>query len=443
MSPLRPTRAWLLGASLAGLAAALALLAFAQRAGLRHQALRREAATLHAVTVWQRALEQERVGALGLAAPDREFALLALAAARLPHVIAIEAYSPDGHAASGAGAASGMAAPTPEDWTLLRRREPLARLLAGGERPLEITVPVHEPDSADVTGAVRFWLDSAALRREFAALDRRLAQQALLVWLVTGATLALVLALAFRQLARAEAALRARTDDLLHANRELAFAAKTSALGALAAHLVHGLRNPVAGLATLARTPSPEDADTLREASAAARRIRQMVDEVVAILREEKSGLAYEVPPRELLDSVARDVAELAAARGVAVEIDAAGTRPLDHRTAALIGAILRNLARNALEAAPAGTGRVALRVSEDAAAWLFRVEDNGPGVPAAVAARLFEPAFSSKADGAGIGLAICRQLALHLDADLAHEGPPAGGAAFRLRVSFPLRSAP
>lgn len=443
MSLVRPTRAWLLGASLAGLAAALALLALGQRGSLRAQALQREAATLHAITVWQRALEQERIASLGLAAPDREFALLTLAAAHLPHVIAVEAFTPDGNAASGVAATSGIAAPSAEDWTQLRRREPLAQLLPGDERPLEITVPLHEPDSADVTGAVRFWLDSSAIRREFAALDRRLAQQALLVWLVTGATLALVLSLVFRQLARAEAALRARTEDLLHANRELAFAAKTSALGALAAHLVHGLRNPVAGLATLERAPAAESAETLREASAAARRIRQMVDEVVTLLREEKSDLTYEVPPHELLDTVARDVAELASARGVTLVVDPAAARPLDHRTAALAGAILRNLTRNALEAAPAGTGRVALHAREDAAAWVFGVEDNGPGLPASVAARLFEPTFSSKADGAGIGLAICRQLALHLGAELTHEGLPAGGACFRLRIFFPLRSAP
>lgn len=443
MSLLRPTRAWLLGASLAGLAAALALLAFEQRASLRAQTLAREASTLHAITVWQRALEQERVGSLGLAAPDREFALLALAATRLPNVIAVETFTPDGQAASGVGAALGIAAPSVEDWAKLRGREPLARLLAGDEKPLEITVPLHEPDSPDVTGAVRFWIDSAAIRREFAAVDRRLAQQALLIWLVTGATLALVLALVFRQLARAEATLRARTEDLLHANRELAFAAKTSALGALAAHLVHGLRNPVAGLATLERAPAAESAETLREASAAARRIRQMVDDVVTILREEKSGLAYEVLPRELLDTVSRDVAELAAARGITLDSQPVATRPLDHRTAALASAILRNLARNAVEAAPERTGRVALRAAEEGSAWIFRIEDNGPGLPASVAARLFEPTFSSKADGAGIGLAICRQLALHLDAELAHEGPAAGGASFRLRVSFHPRSVP
>lgn len=441
----RPTHAWLLGASLAGLAAALALLAFWQRSSLRAQILQREAATLHAITVWQRALEQDRVGELDLAQPDREFALLALEASRLPNVIAVEAFALDGHPASGLGAALGLAPPTADEWTPLHRREPSARFLPGDEKILQITVPLHEPDSATVTGAVRFWLDGATLRLELAELDFRLFQQALLVWMLTGATLALVLGLAFRRLARAEAALRARTEDLQHANRELTFAAKTSALGAITAHLVHGLRNPVAGLATLDLPAPAENPDAFREASAAARRIRQMVGEVVALLREEKSSLHYEVAPRELLDTVARDLTELAHHRGVSLVIEAAAddAHTLDNRTAALSAAILRNLARNALEAAPPTTGRVTLGTRIAHGAHEFRVEDNGAGLPASATSRLFEPTHSTKPDGAGIGLAISRQLALHLGADLRHDPAHVPGTRFLLLLPPSDRSSP
>lgn len=439
----RPTRAWLLAASLGGLAVALALLTFWQRTGARAQILAREAATIHAITTWQRALEQERVGTLELAAPDREFALLALETSRLPNVIAVEAFSLDGRAASGLGSALGLTAPTAEEWTKLRRLEPLARFRSTDDRPLEVTVPVHEPESNEVTGAVRFWIDGTNVRREFGALDRRLIQQALLVWLFTGLTLALVLTLVFRRLARAEAELRARTDDLQHANRELAFAAKTSALGAITAHLVHGLRNPVAGLASLDQPLPDDDTTPLRDASAAARRIRQMVDDVVTLLREEKSDAHYEVSPCELLEPIAAGLADSARPRGVTVAVEAPDAPLLDNRAAALAGAILRNLARNALEAAPATTGRVTLRARADAAGWEFSVEDNGPGLPESALARLFEPTLSSKPDGAGIGLAISRQLALHLGADLTHERATPSGACFRLRLPFSPRQPP
>ncbi len=436
----RPTHAWLLAASLGGLTLALALLAFWQRAALRAQVLQREAATLHAFTTWQRALEQDRVGTLDLAAPDREFALLALATARLPDVLGVEAFALDGRAVSGPGAALGITPPTADEWTLLRRLEPLARFHPAEEKPLEVTVPLHEPDSRDVTGAVRFWIEGTVVRREFAQLDRRLLTQALAIWFLTGATLTLGLSFVFRRLDRAEAELRARTDDLQHANRELAFAAKTSALGAIAAHLVHGLRNPVAGLATLDE-PAPAAAGAqLRAASAAARRIREMVDEVVTLLREEKTGLRYDVAPTEMLAPIAQHLADTARRRGVAVTVDAPTAPMLDNRTAALCGAILRNLARNALEAVPATSGHVVLRAAPGPDAWLFTVEDNGPGLPESAAARLFEPTLSSKPDGAGIGLAISRQLALHLGAELSHVRLAPTGACFRLRVPLAPR---
>jgi signal transduction histidine kinase len=239
--------------------------------------------------------------------------------------------------------------------------------------------------------------------------------------------------LVIRRLQRAEASLLARTQDLLHANRELTFAAKTSALGAITAHLVHGLRNPVAGLSALASSQDAEGPETLREASAAARRIREMVDEVVVLLREENSGASYQVPAHEILTDVSRALSGMAAQRGVQLQVQSESATLLDNRTAALTGAILRNLARNAIEAAPATEGRVGIAVSEEKGSVVFSVTDNGPGLPDAVAARLFEPTASTKPDGAGIGLAICRQLALSIGAKLEVSATVRPGTCFRL----------
>jgi signal transduction histidine kinase len=430
----------LLAATLLGLAAAITLLSLWLRTSLREQILRREAAALHSATVWQRALERDRIASLGLAPADAEFALIALDASRLPNAIGVEAFRTDGTAATEVGRRLGIDAPTPEEWMLLRQLQPFARYQTGWEDYVEITVPLHEPDSNQLTGAVRYRCSATALRQEFARLDRDLLRQALIVWAVSGSALALALGLVFRRLQRAEAALLTRTHDLQQANRELTFAAKTSALGAITAHLVHGLRNPVSGLSALASSPTEESAETLREASAAARRIREMVDEVVTLLREENLGAAYEVPAGEVTADVARTSAALAAKREVRLAVTGATARLLDNRTAALAGAILRNLTRNAIEAAPRGSGHVILDTTEEPGRVVFAVSDNGPGLPAAVSARLFEPTVSAKPEGAGIGLAISRQLASSLGATLDHHPLPVTGACFRLSLPIPLR---
>lgn len=424
----------LLGASLCALTVAIALISLWLRSGLRAQVLQREAATLQAITLWQRELETERLASLGLSPDDREFALIALQVSRLPYMVAGEAFNLAGEPAS--GPVPGIPAPDAAEWERLRRLEPFARLLGEQEPSLEVTLPLHAPDSDVLTGALRCRMDATALRAELALMDRRLIGQALTVWTCTGLTLALALLLVSRRLDRAERELLARTADLQHANRELTFAAKTSALGAITAHLVHGLRNPVAGLADLEKSPgSAQDSDvTLREASRAARRIRQMVDEVVTLLREERSDPTYEISQREILTLVEREVGDFARDRGVRLTVEAGTDLPLDNRSAALVVAILRNLARNAVEATPRDA-RVWLRSSTHLGGPVFAVADEGPGLPPGVAARLFEPTTSSKSDGAGIGLAICHQLALHLGAELGPDPSHRPGTCFRLQL--------
>lgn len=441
MNRLRSSKLLVLATALIGLAVAIGALSLWLRVGLHRQALRREASVYHAVTVWQRSLEQERLGTLGLAPAEREFALLVLEASRLPDVISVEAFATDGRLAASLGHDAAATPPSADDWRSLRALQPLARFSTTDALALDVLVPLHEPEAREVTGAVRYAVNAEGLRREFAELDRHLAWQALTIWAAGSGTMLLALGFVFRRLRRAELDLLARTADLENANRELAFAAKTSALGALAAHLVHGLRNPVAGLAALPEpaAQSPEVEAQWREASAAARRIRQMVEEVVTLLRDENSSTRFEVTLAETLEDVARSLADFARARGGEIRVAPAPAGAIDNRTAGLCGAILRNLARNACEVLPPG-GELRLACTADRAALTFTVEDNGPGLAPAVAAQLFQPTTSTKPDGAGIGLAISRQLAQHLGAELAHEAVAPHGARFRLTIPRPLQ---
>jgi signal transduction histidine kinase/ActR/RegA family two-component response regulator len=104
---------------------------------------------------------------------------------------------------------------------------------------------------------------------------------------------------------------------------------------------------------------------------------------------------------------------------------------------------LLNNLIGNALKFTEAGgvtvslaatshTGRVALEMI---------VDDTGPGVPEAAAANIFQPfntgAASRSGAGAGLGLAICRQIAESMDGSIVLERAPGGGARFRAVVSL------
>lgn len=72
---------------------------------------------------------------------------------------------------------------------------------------------------------------------------------------------------------------------------------------------------------------------------------------------------------------------------------------------------IIVNLVLNAVQAVgPTGEVTVTVRALEDGRGEL-RVEDNGPGLPTDVVRRLFEPLFTTRSAGTGLGLALCRRI--------------------------------
>ena len=106
----------------------------------------------------------------------------------------------------------------------------------------------------------------------------------------------------------------------------------------------------------------------------------------------------------------------------------------LANREANLTLLILENLLNNAIQATPRGKC-VELSAQPDDGQVIFRVSDEGAGLPSHVRERLFSPVRSTKEGGSGIGLTICRQLALHIGASLDLESSTVNGTVFRVRV--------
>jgi len=102
---------------------------------------------------------------------------------------------------------------------------------------------------------------------------------------------------------------------------------------------------------------------------------------------------------------------------------------------------ILANLLRNARQAIEHHEGRrrkgqVTVSLTQTGDSSLVRVADNGPGVPERARERLFQPfAGSGRPDGAGLGLAIARELAQGHGGDLTLASTGPKGSAFDLRL--------
>lgn len=348
----------------------------------------------------------------------------------------------------------------PDDLAALRQSEPVSRFrprvrradlfppdrqggdLAGATRPiLEVAIPLHSPDERTLVGIAQLLFDGESIAAEFAALDHHLGRQAAGVFGVGSTLLVLGLAWAFRRLHRTNRLLHERTLRLLRANEELAMAARTSAVGAVTAHLIHGLKNPLSGLQQFVHDRGEADAangdDLWAEAVRSTWRVQEIVREVTRVLQEEQATVAYELTTDEFLDLVRGRVAKRAEAAGVGFQVQGGSRRVLTNREANLLLLILENLLSNAIEASPRG-GKVRLIATTEAPGARFVVRDEGPGLPPALIASLFKPIRSTKPHGTGIGLAISHQLALHLGARLELAQSTAQGATFTLTLPGP-----
>jgi signal transduction histidine kinase len=423
----------------------------------RAQIASRDAAILHAVALAQQ-WEDESDGSLGdqIEHVADQFAL-ALQLSRLKGVIAARLFDGDGQFIT-AFPASVMAAPLASaDLARLRELKPVSRYdataaltnvflastpaltrIAPQQPLLEVTIPFHRAEQSQLLGAVQFVMDGHGIAAEFATLDQNLFRQAAFGFAGGALLVVLALGLAFQRLQAVNRQLVERSTSLLRANEELALAAKTSAVGAVTSHLIHGLSSPLTGLQNLVAQRSGADRATSdtdwQHAIALTQQMQTMIGEIVRVLREQQGGQQYELTLAELIEIITARTAPGAQAAQVRFSHSASGAVSLTNRDANLILLILENLIRNAIEATPAHRAVKLTAVANDAGIR-FEVHDEGPGLPAPIQAHLFQPCRSTKPRGNGIGLAICQQLAHHLGAQLELSRSSAQGCVFALHL--------
>lgn len=215
----------------------------------------------------------------------------------------------------------------------------------------------------------------------------------------------------------------------------------------------HELKTPLArlefGLALLAE---PDETERMRERRDALRRdvreLDELVTELLTIGRLEQgaSQLApMEVVVDALIDSVAGNVANDLVDLGIALDVSTLGAPATHVCDPKLVARALLNLIRNGARYAQR---KVLLAAAGDrSGALVLSVDDDGPGIPAAERARVFEPfqRLDSSRDrqtgGFGLGLAIVRRVALVHGGDVRLEDSPLGGARFV--ITLPARTLP
>ena len=226
---------------------------------------------------------------------------------------------------------------------------------------------------------------------------------------------------------------------------------RMAALGHVAAGIAHEIRNPLSGIMvfldniaeTLEEPDSGQELSTLvTKAREAANKIESVIRRVLDFVRP--GPLRFELtdvnqPVRETL--LLSDAALCAAQVRLETNLtDGLPQVPLDPQ---LIEQVLLNLVTNALEALQSRTGSRQLRVTTttDEHDVIITVADSGPGVEESLQNKIFDPFFSTKEKGSGIGLSICQRIISdHQGVLRVDRAPDLGGAAFTIRL--PIASA-
>lgn len=242
----------------------------------------------------------------------------------------------------------------------------------------------------------------------------------------------LVFALSWTLLRRIEA----RTLEIEKHRAALLAAERRAAAGTLASVVAHDLNNTL--------TVLQSDLERLRHGGDLARehvvRLERSVDQVSALCKR-LSRMGDTGVPRDLqrcdLAEIVRSTADLARrhhrVRHTAFEVEAADAVPVNGNPA-VIHTMLLNLILNAADATD-GHGRLLVRVHDVDGDAFLEVHDDGPGVEASERETIFEPFYTTKSGGSGLGL-----LSVKLAADVHHGNveigrSPFGGACFSVRI--------
>ncbi|HMN75842.1 MAG TPA: PAS domain S-box protein [Burkholderiaceae bacterium] len=244
---------------------------------------------------------------------------------------------------------------------------------------------------------------------------------------------------------------RRRGEQLVAQQRaELAHLSRVAMLGELSGALAHEINQPLAAILSnaqaaqryLARDPSalqPVD-EALQAIVASDRRASQVIERLRALLRKGEP-VREPVDLNELVDDSLRLLRSDLERRGVVVDTELQRSLPPVHADRVQLQQLLLNLIVNtcdAMQSLPPPRPLSIRTHCADGATLCIDVADRGRGIAPADAERVFEAFYTTKAQGLGLGLALCRTIVQAHDGRIGALQNDGGGA--RLRVELPVR---
>lgn len=331
-----------------------------------------------------------------------------------------------------------------------RRTASVAVRILGGEKAGDIRLPPtpYAPARYDWRQLQRWGISESALppgsrvdfRQPTAWQTYRWQLVAVGVVVLLQASLISILLHERRRRRLAEVEARQRMSELAHVNR-------FSMAGELTASIAHELNQPLGAILVNAETAAlmleqtPLDRKELRDIVSDIRRDDRRASEVIRRLRSLLKRAPFDardIDLREVVGEALDLVSGLAHARGVAVESVLPADPLLVRGDRIQLQQVLLNLiinAADAMEDLEKPQRRIVLRAGEDRGFAEIEIVDNGHGIRVAGSSEVFEPLFTTKPQGMGMGLSIARTIVEAHEGRISAENRAGQGAVFRIRL--------
>lgn len=238
-------------------------------------------------------------------------------------------------------------------------------------------------------------------------------------------------------------ALRHSKEQLEASTKELLQAGKLAAVGRLVASIVHEMRNPLSAvkmnLRILQRRVDFDEtmSEHLELAQNEALRLERMLNELLEYSKPVKPEITR-VNLNRLLEDVGKEKGDIFKQKGVALKMEISTEPVYIDSDFDLVMRICDNIVSNAVEASGRGTV-IRLKLTQDTKRVRLAVIDQGIGMSPKVIERLFEPFFTTRQDGIGLGMSNVKKFIEAIGASI--EVDSAEGAGTAITLTFPIDS--
>jgi signal transduction histidine kinase len=240
-----------------------------------------------------------------------------------------------------------------------------------------------------------------------------------------------------------EARITERTRELQEAQAHVLHQEKMAAFGLLAAGISHEVGNPLTSISSLVQMLQRRDADAYTQeklalVSGQLQRIQTTLRELINFSRP-ASTECTRVAVGEILQEALNIAKYYKRTKGRVIETKVPADLPILWARRDQLVQVFLNLILNAIDATARG-GHIEIRAELHTGGLEVTVRDDGPGIPPEHAGRLFQPYFTTKKHGTGLGLFMTRKLVADHGGAIEYASGPGEGADFR--VTLPLGAA-